>query len=86
VLRIVGRRSVERKLERKSSYLHYTTVLNFDDIEFPMNLKNIGKFKRLNNVSINIYSIEKQKILPLRLTDNKKEKHVNLLRAICETT
>jgi len=56
-----------------------TTVLNFNDIEFPMTLKNIGKFERLNNVSINIYGIEEQKILPIWLTDDKKEKHVNLL-------
>jgi len=69
----------ERHSERMSSYPHYTTVLIFDDIEFPMTLKNIGKFERLNNVSINVYGIEEQKILPLRLADNKREKHVNLL-------
>jgi len=44
-----------------------------------MTLKNIGKFERLNNVSINVYNIEEQKILPLRLADNKKEERVNLL-------
>jgi len=44
-----------------------------------MTLKNIGKFERLNNVLINVYGIEEQKILPLRLADNKREKHVNLL-------
>jgi len=61
-------------MDRTKSYPHYTTVLNFNDIENPMTLKNIGKFERLNNVSINIYGIEEQKIL----TD-KKEKYVNLL-------
>jgi len=60
-----------------SSYPHYTTVLTFD--EFPMTLKNIGKFERLNYVSINVYDIKEQKILPLRLTNNKRKKHVNLL-------
>jgi len=40
----------ERNSERESSYSHYTTVLNFNDIEFPMTLKNIGKFEHLNNV------------------------------------
>jgi len=63
---------IERNSERKSSYPHYTTILNIYDIEIPMTLKNIGKFKRLNNVSINIYDIEEQKILPLQITDNKK--------------
>jgi len=69
----------ESHLNRMSSYPHYMGVLTFDDIEFPMTLKNIGKFERLNNISINVYGIEEQKILPLRLTDNKREKHVNLL-------
>ena len=48
-----------------------------------MSLKNIMKFERLNDVSINVYSVEKNEkdssILPIRLTDNKKERHVNLL-------
>ena len=30
-------------------------------------------------MSINVYGIENEQILPLRLTDNKKEKHVKLL-------
>jgi len=55
----------KRKLKRKSSYPYYTTVLTFDNVEFPITLKNIGKFEHLNNVSINVYGIEEQKILPL---------------------
>ena len=30
-------------------------------------------------VSINVYGIENKQVLPLQLTDDKKEKHVNLL-------
>ena len=30
-------------------------------------------------MSINVYSIENKQVLPLRLTSDKKEKHVNLL-------
>jgi len=41
-------------------------------------LKDIPKFERLNLVS-NVYGIENKQILPLRLTGNKKEKHVNML-------
>ncbi|KYQ58433.1 hypothetical protein ALC60_02578, partial [Trachymyrmex zeteki] len=65
--------------ERKSSYPHYTTVLNLAGIEFPMNLKDIKKFERLNAMSINVYGIEDKQILPLRLTGDKKKKHVNML-------
>jgi len=72
----------EKKSERKSSYPDYTTVLNLKDIVFPMTLNQIKKFENLNDISINVYGIEKQKelsILPIRLTDKKLNKHVNLL-------
>jgi len=72
----------EKKSERKTSYPDYTTVLNLKDIVFPMTLNQIKKFENLNDISINVYGIEKQKelsILPIRLTDRKLDKHVNLL-------
>ncbi|KAG5307302.1 MRP4 protein, partial [Acromyrmex insinuator] len=43
---------------------------------FPMTLKNISRFERLN-VSIN--DIKNKQVLPLRLTSDKKEKHINVL-------
>ncbi|XP_036143348.1 uncharacterized protein LOC118645749 [Monomorium pharaonis] len=43
-------------------------------------LKDIKKFERLNNnISINVYGIEEERFIPLRLSDDKKDKHVNLL-------
>jgi len=48
-----------------------------------MTLNQIKKFENRNNISINcIYCIEKKKelsILPIRVTDRKLDKHVNLL-------
>ncbi|KYN29064.1 hypothetical protein ALC57_01510 [Trachymyrmex cornetzi] len=69
----------ERNADRESSYPHYSTVLNFAGIEFPVTLKDVLKFERLNAVSINVYGIENKQILPLRLTGDKKDKHVNVL-------
>jgi len=70
---------IEKYTERESSYPHYRTILNLTNIEFPMTLKDISKFERLNAVSINVYGIENKQVIPLRFTDNKKEKHVNFL-------
>ncbi|XP_018399813.1 PREDICTED: uncharacterized protein LOC108777427, partial [Cyphomyrmex costatus] len=64
--------------ERTSSYPHYSSVLNLTNIEFPMTLNQIKRFENLNGISVNVYTIEKE-ILPLRLTDDKRDKHVNLL-------
>ena len=66
-------------MERESSYLHYTIVLNLTNIEFLMTLKDIFKFEWLKVVSINVYGIKNKQVVRLRLIDNKKEKHVNLL-------
>jgi len=72
----------KNRVERNSSYPHYTSVLNLKDIQFPMTLNQIKKFENLNDITINVYCIEKKKelsILPIRLTEKKTDKHVNLL-------
>ncbi|XP_050447453.1 uncharacterized protein LOC126849551 [Cataglyphis hispanica] len=81
---------VEKHAERSSRYPHYTTILNLEDVEFPMNLNGIARFERLNDISINVYTIrdkkdkkrdkknKKRDIVLLRLTDRKRERHVNL--------
>lgn len=58
-------------------------MLNLQDIEFPIKLNQIKNIEHFNDISINIYYIEKKKkkleILPIWLADIKKNKHVNLL-------
>ncbi|XP_071570633.1 uncharacterized protein [Temnothorax nylanderi] len=69
---------------RESSYPHYAKILKLQDIEFPMTLKQIKQFEQRNDISVNVYTIEGEKtptVLPIRLTDRKREKHVNLLYA-----
>jgi len=69
----------ERNAERESSYPHYATVLNFRDIEFPATVNQIKNLELVTDVSINVYSIENEGIAPIRLTEQKRDKHVNLL-------
>ena len=83
MLRVVGgHRSVPSRKKRGSSYLHYTMVLNLQNIEFPITLKDITEFEHLDDMYIDVYAIEGQKtlnILPIRFANYKKEKHINLL-------
>jgi len=61
----------ERNPEREFSYPYYSTVLNLKDIEFPT-LNQIKKFEK-QNISINVYCIEKKKelsILPIHREEN----------------
>lgn len=81
-----GLYSPAHSAHRCSSYPHYSTRLNFDGIEFPVSLKQIAKFERQNDISINVFTVREKKergdereIVPLMVTGNKKNVHVNLL-------
>ncbi|CAH2014997.1 unnamed protein product [Acanthoscelides obtectus] len=73
-----------------TSYPHFSNIpgLNFAGMDFPVALKSISKFERLNNMSINVYGIEKefidgkskyQVVGPLHYTAQKQPTHLNLL-------
>lgn len=71
-----------------SSYPHFSTIFNFEGIEFPVNLKNISKIEKLNNCSINVYGLEtfydngteKHEVVgPYYHTQEKRDLHFNLL-------
>lgn len=66
------------------SYPHYSSVLKLGDVDFPMTLDRIGRFERANDVSINVFVTDDEQpgratVVPLRLTDRKRDRHVNLL-------
>lgn len=71
-----------------SSYPHYSTLLRFDGINFPVKLNDIHKFEILNNISINVFGINNQYkdgkmvseiVGPLHFTNKRQNTHVNLL-------
>ncbi|XP_053596140.1 uncharacterized protein LOC128668016 [Microplitis demolitor] len=47
-------------LERTTSYPHYSSILQYEGIDFPITPKDIPKFETLNNLSINVYGIESE--------------------------
>ena len=70
---------IHKSSDRCESYPHYRDHLNFTGIEFPVALKNIPKFEKQNNVSVNVFIPENKQILPVHLTKDEKKQHVNLL-------
>jgi len=63
--------------------LEKNSNLNFKCINFPTPLKQINKFERFNNVSINVYSIDdKNMIYPIKVTNNEKHNHFDLMYKI----
>ena len=65
---------------RVSKYQEYEHKLNMSRIEYPIDIKDIGRFEHQNNISVNVYGCEDKKIFPLRITTAGVAKHhVNLL-------
>ena len=70
---------VTKNRERQINYNPNLRKPNFDDIGFPIFLKDVPKFEMQNNIAINIFGFEKNKILPLYLTKVKTEKNIPFL-------
>ncbi|XP_076278400.1 uncharacterized protein LOC143208149 [Lasioglossum baleicum] len=76
---VVGLYPAEAHPSRLSSYPHYKTVLRTEGFQSPMLFKDIGKFERENDVSVNVFEWVRKKCVTLHLTGQKRRRHVNLL-------
>ena len=65
--------------ERQNKYKPSLHKLNVDNIEFPMSLTDVPKFEKQNNIGINVFGFEKNKILPLYLSGKGTHKVIPLL-------
>lgn len=68
---------------RTSSYPHFSSILKYDNINFPITLKDIPKFEDLNEICINVFTIEKNLIAPVMLSKKDFDTRVNLLMIPC---
>lgn len=65
---------------RASSYPHYRDVFHRTArFETPISMKNVCKFEKQNDVSINIFEWKGKRVEPIYITSNKRCKHANLL-------
>ena len=48
----------QKNVNRTTSYPNFFNILNFKEIEFPVNLKDIIFLKNLNKISVNVYGLE----------------------------
>uniref|UniRef100_A0A2S2R367 Uncharacterized protein n=1 Tax=Sipha flava TaxID=143950 RepID=A0A2S2R367_9HEMI len=61
------------------SFLEKNSGLNFNCINFPTPLKQITKFEKINNVTVNVYSADDRGLIyPLRVSKNEKSDHFDL--------
>ena len=65
--------------QQQNKYKPNLHKLNLDNIEFPMPLTDVPKFEKQNNIGINVFGFERNKILPLCLSKIKTQKNIPLL-------
>lgn len=65
--------------QRVSSYPHPSQILKYEGIYFPISLKDICKFEKMNNLSINVFTIEKKDVVPIALSKYNFSTCINLL-------
>lgn len=79
---------VDKHVDRVSKYpQNHEEHFNLSGINFPTPLSDIPKFEKNNDISINVYGIEPKKLQhnmydvigPLHSTNQKKDRHINLL-------
>jgi hypothetical protein len=71
--------NAEKNCSRVSSYPHFSKLLKYDRIKFPIALKDIPKFEMMNALSINVFSIKEEEILFLLLSKTHYTHRINLL-------
>uniref|UniRef100_A0A6V7KM94 DNA-directed DNA polymerase n=1 Tax=Bracon brevicornis TaxID=1563983 RepID=A0A6V7KM94_9HYME len=95
---IAGLYPVDSNSDRTSSYPHYSVAtipgtnktLDYKGIVFPINLTDIAKFERKNELSINVYATEcgeggKSEIVPVHLSRVKSKIQTIHLLLLCSS-
>ena len=72
---------IKDNLKRPSSYTKWLNDLNFNGIDFPVDLKDIDKFENQNPYRINVLGYENKELYPLRISNklSANELTINLL-------
>ena len=72
---------VARDSERITKILRLQAEkLNWKDLKFPMETKDISRVEKVNEISINVYGYEKTEVYPLRVSTRTSDSHhINLL-------
>jgi hypothetical protein len=64
---------------RVSNYIPYESERNCQNMEMTVSLADVPKFEKQNNISINVFDLEKEGVYLLCITKSRHEKHVSLL-------
>ena len=68
---------------KPTAYEEHKDEIDTGDLQFPLRISDIGKLERLNNLSINVFTLTtKSHVIPVRISNQKevpKERVIDLL-------
>ena len=71
---------MQHNSSRVLKYEEYEHELNVSGIQYPVDIKDIGRFEHGNKIGVNVYGYKEKKIFPLHIsTAAVARHHVNLL-------
>ncbi|KAG8238905.1 hypothetical protein J437_LFUL017477 [Ladona fulva] len=82
-------KNIDKDPQRVSKYdtRSFNNGYRWDCIEYPVDLKDVIKFERANNITINMFGLdEKNNVYPLKIVDCELEDHRDLLYITNQTT
>ena len=63
---------------KKSDKL-FINKLNYNGIDFPVNINQYNKIEKQNNININVFAYENKKPYPIYISNEKNENHIEML-------
>ena len=78
----------EHRNNKPTAYEEHKDEIDTGDLQFPLRISDIGKLERLNNLSINVFTLTtKSHVIPVRISNQKevpKERVIDLLYVVHE--
>ena len=71
--------SVEDNKSRTSNNSMHFNKLNLEGLEFPMKVKDIPKFEKLNNLNVNVFELTRTVLTPIQINKNYLQPQIDLL-------
>ena len=70
---------VEDNKNITSKYAMYLPLFRTEGLEFPMKVKDIPKFEKLNNLNVNVFELGKTVLTPIHINTNYDQPQIDLL-------
>ena len=70
---------IEDKKSRLSNYSMHFNKLNLEGLEFPMKVKDIPKFEKLDNLNVNVFELTGTVLTPIHINKNYLQPQIDLL-------